>query len=128
MKKTPSLPIGLLCAALLAGCAATRGTPDSATAETMTGLDPAATSLAARALATIEVALAHCPQIRVNPRERDRIVRASGREEGELRESEDFVRQLLQLNPLIDNYDHATGCRLLSRSHDTDAPGLLSMD
>lgn len=84
--------------------------------------------LAAEVLATLEVVAAHCPQIRVNEDVRNRIVEAAGQDEAALREDEAYFRQMLKLNPLIENYDHETGCGMLSRSHDGDVPGLLSIE
>ncbi len=84
-----------------------------------------ATSLAAEALATVEVALTHCPQIRADAKVLEQLVRASGHSQEALRDEEAFLRQMLRLNPLIESYDHATACRMLSRSFDTSAPGLL---
>jgi hypothetical protein len=128
MQTRTAAHVALLCSVLVAGCAGPGHSPRPASAEAKPGVDPAATSLAAEALATVEVALSHCPQIRADAKVLESLVHASGRSQDALRDEEAFLGQMLKLNPLIESYDHATSCRMLSRSFDTRAPGLLLIE
>lgn len=121
--------MGLLLVGLLSACfgVSSAGASDQS-AEVRAAQVRAAEALASEVLATLEVAAAHCPQIRAHEDVRDCIVEASGRDETALRESEAYLQQMLKLNPLIENYDHQTGCLMLSRSHEGDAPGMLSIE
>lgn len=83
---------------------------------------------AAEMVATLDVVASHCPQIQVDAELRDQLLAKAGRSEEALREEEAYLPRLLRLNPLIENYDHQTGCRMLSQSLDADAPGLLKME
>ncbi|SDD84290.1 hypothetical protein [Aquimonas voraii] len=83
---------------------------------------------AAEIVATLDVVASHCPQIEVDVELRDQLLAKAGRSEEALREEEAYLPRLLRLNPLIENYDHQTGCRMLSQSLDADAPGLLKME
>jgi len=119
----------LLLFGLLGGCArldAGQTREVSAPAPELQG--STAVTRAAEVLATLDVAATHCPQIRIDRRQRESILTAAGREENALREDEAYLRQLLTLNPLIEGYEHDTGCRLLTRSREADAPGLMRMD
>ncbi len=119
----------LLLFGLLGGCArldAGQAREVSAPAPELQG--STAVTRAAEVLATLDVAATNCPQIRIDRRQRERILTAAGREENALREDEAYLRQLLTLNPLIEGYEHDTGCRLLTRSREADAPGLMRMD
>lgn len=120
--------LALLCSMLAAGCAAPGQSLPSASVETGADVDPAAAMLAAEALATVEVARTHCPQIQVDATMLDGLVRASALNQGALRDEEAFLRQMLRLNPLIESYDPATACRMLSRSLDVGASGLLLLN
>lgn len=125
MQRCTVAHLALLCSMLAAGCAAPGQSLPSASVEARPDADPAAVMLAAEALATVEVARTHCPQIRVDERMLDGLVRASARDRDALRDEEAFLKQMLRLNPLIESYDPATACRMLSRSLDVGAPGLL---
>lgn len=115
--------------ALLGGCARLDAAQTRDASAPAPGNDRStAVARAAEVLAALDVAATHCPQIRIDRRQRERILAAAGREESALREDEAYLRQLLTLNPLIEGYEHETGCRLLSRSREADAPGLMRMD
>lgn len=119
----------LLLLALLGGCARLDAAPTREASAPAPGNDrSAAVTHATEVLATLDVAATHCRQIHIDRRQRERILAASGREESALREEETYLRQLLTLNPLIEGYEHETGCRLLSRTREADAPGLMRMD
>lgn len=118
----------LLVTAAICSTATTHAANEAEDVARQTSDQQAADTLAAEVLATLEAVMAHCPRIRIDPRVRDRIIAASAQEDAALREDEAYFSQMLKLNPLLENYDHETGCRMLSRTHAIDAPGLLWMD
>lgn len=91
-------------------------------------LDDSAAGRASAVLATSEFAAAHCPELKLNEDALKAALAPAALSRDALREREDFLRQTLALNTLLDNYDHQTMCTMVSRQHAGEVDGLLSVE
>jgi hypothetical protein len=91
-------------------------------------LDDSAAGRASAVLATSEFAATHCPELKLNEDALQAVLAPAKLSRDVLREREDFLRQTLALNALLDTYDHQTLCTMVSRQHAGDVDGLLSSE
>jgi hypothetical protein len=91
-------------------------------------IDDSAAGRASAVLATSEFAAAHCPELKRNEDALQAALAPAELSRDALREREDFLRQTLALNALLDSYDHQTLCTMVSRQHAGEVDGLLSAE
>lgn len=88
-------------------------------------IDDSAAGRASAVLATSEFAAAHCPELTLNEDALQAALTPAELSRDALRERDDYLRQTLALNALLDNYDHQTLCAMVSRQHAGEVDGLL---